>query len=78
MTFTVKLQGICSSGNHIDLLVTTDSISRRIVLTKADFGLEPEDYETALVTLLRSFIKESGLTNWAQIKTAIESKVFTL
>ena len=45
---------------------------------KSDFQIEPDEWEEALAVLLRSFVKESGLTNMAQIKTAIEGKVFKL
>jgi len=78
MDVTVKINGFCASGGHINLTATVGGKSRDFVLTKGDFQLEPEDYETALIIVLRNFVKESGLTNWAQIKTSIEGKVFKL
>ena len=62
----------------INLLVTTPKGTKNITLMKSDFQIEPDEWEEALAVLLRSFVKESGLTNMAQIKTAIEGKVFKL
>lgn len=67
-----------ASGNHILFLVTTPLGTKKMVLTKSDFQIDPEDYTTALAAVLRNFVKESGLTNWALIKTAIEGKVFKI
>ena len=78
MDITIKIQSTCASGNHINILVTTPFETKKIVLMKSDFQIDPEDYDVALVAVLRNFIKESGLTNWAQIKTAIEGKVFKI
>ena len=78
MDVTVKINGFCASGGHINLAATVSGKSRDFTLTKSDFQLEPEDYEAALVIILRNFVKESGLTNWAQIKTSIEGRVFKL
>lgn len=74
----VKINGFCTSGNHINLTATIGGKNKEISITKMDLQLEPEDYETALVIVLRSYIKEYGLTNWVQIKTAVEGKVFKL
>lgn len=78
MDVTVKINGFCPSGNHIHLTATVAGKSKDFSLTKSDFQLEPDDYEVALVPVLRNFVKESGLINWAQIKTAVESKVFKI
>jgi len=78
MNVTVKINGFCSSGNHIQLTAIVGGKSRDFTLNKSDFQLEPEDYETALIIVLRNFVKESGLTNWIQIKTSIEGRVFKL
>jgi len=78
MDVTVKINGFCASGGHINLTATVGGKSRDFTLNKSDFQLEPEDYETALIIILRNFVKESGLTNWTQIKTAVEGKVFKL
>lgn len=78
MDIIVKINGFCSSGNHIYLTATAGGKSRDFSLTKSDFQLEPEDYETALIAVLKNFVKKSGLTNWVQIKTAIEAEVFKL
>ncbi len=78
MNITVKILGTCPSGNHIAFDVTTPNETKKIILMKQDFQLDPQDYEVALAAVLRNFVKESGLTNWVQIKTAIEGKVFKI
>ena len=78
MDVTVKINGFCASGNHINLTATVGGKSRDFTLTKSDFQLEPEDYETELIIILRNFVKESVLTDWSKIKTAIEGRVFKL
>ena len=75
-SFTVTIDSICAGGNHIRLTVTSGAKTFPLELTKQDFALELEDIERDVAILLRSFVKESGLTNWAQIKTAIEAKTF--
>ena len=76
MDITVKINGFCASGNHIQLSATVAGKSRDFTLNKSDFQLEPEDYEIALIIILKNFVKESGLASWTQIKTAIEGKTF--
>ena len=76
MDITVQITGQCPSSGHINFRVTTPKGVKDITLHKSDFQLEPDEWESALAIVLRSFIKESGLTNWAQIKTAIEGKEY--
>mgnify|MGYP001559326483 CR=1 FL=1 len=75
-SFTVKINGFCSGGNHLNLTITTVKGAISLSLNKNDLALETDDMERDVGILLRSFIKESGLTNWAQIKTAVEAKTF--
>ena len=78
MDITIKIDGICAGGNHIHITATASGKDVSFVLTKADFQLTPDEWETALIVLLKSFVKKSGLTNWGQIKTAIEAEVFKI
>ncbi len=79
MNLTIKINSVCSAGNHISITVTKNgTVSKDFMLMKSDFTFEPDDYEDVLAILIRSFVKDSGLTNMAQIKTAIEGKVFKL
>lgn len=79
MDITVKINGMCPAQNHIFMTVTVNgSKTFNLSLTKADFStldIAPED---AIALLLRNFVKESGLTNWSQIKSAIEGHTFKL
>ena len=78
MNVTIKINGFCVGGSHLSLTATVGGISKDFVFNKADFTIEPEEYDDALLIILRSFIKESGLNNWSNIKTAIEGKGFKL
>lgn len=78
MNISVKILGFCASGNHIAFEVTTPTEIKKITLMKQDFQLDLSEYESAVIAVLRNFVKESGLTNWTQIKTAIEGKVFKI
>lgn len=76
MNISIKILGTCPSGNHIAFELTTLNGVKKITLMKQDFQIDPEDYEVALIAVLKNFAKESGLTSWVQLKTAIEGKVF--
>jgi len=79
MDITVKIESVCPSGGHINITVTKNgTVSKKMTLHKSDFLIEPEEYEEALAILIRSFVKKSGLTKMADIKTAIEGEVFKL
>lgn len=78
MNVTVKIDGFCTANNHIGMSVTTPQGVVKLTLTKADFQIDPVDLEVAIIAVLKNFVKESGLTNWTQIKTAIEGKVFKI
>ena len=76
---TVKIDGFCASGGHIYITVTKDGIaSKQITVHKSDFQIVKDEWEDGIIILIRNFIKESGLTNWTQIKTELEKKVFKL
>lgn len=78
MNLTIKIDGFCAGGNHIHMTITAGGKDFPLTLEKEDFNLTPSDIEVAAVTLLRSFVKKSGLTDWGQIKTAVEAEVFKL
>ena len=76
---TIKIDGFCASGGHIHMTVTKDgTVSKQITIHKSDFQIVKDEWEDGLIILIRNFIKESGLTNWTQIKTELEKKVFKL
>ena len=78
MNVTIKINSFCAGGNHLSLTATSGGVSKDFVFNKSDFAIELKEYDDVLLIILRSFIKESGLTNWSDIKTAIEGKVFKL
>ena len=79
MELTIKIDSICAGGTHINMTVTKNGITtKKMLINKLDFSIEPEEYEETLAILIRSFVKKSGLTNMAQIKTAIEAEVFKI
>jgi len=79
MNITIKIDGFCASGGHIHMTVTKDgTVSKQITIHKSDFQIVKDEWEDGLIILIRNFIKESGLTNWTQIKTELEKKVFKL
>jgi len=74
----ITVQGVCTGGGHVNITVQKDSNgSKQFALRKADFQIEPSEYESVLAVLIRSRVKSLGAnpTN-AQIKTAIESAPF--
>ena len=80
MTFTVEVVGICAGGDHVRMTVMVSGGAKKtVVLSKndiqQDIGAEPEEMVGILV---RSAIKESGLTNWGQIKTMLEARTFKI
>lgn len=82
MELTIEINGLCAGEGHIHLTVTKNGTqSKEFTLIREDFFIEPEEYETVLVTLLRSFLKEQGFTKdtpLSELKIAIEAKVFKL
>jgi hypothetical protein len=78
MDIQIKVLGTCSSGGHIHLQVLSPKGNKELTLSKEDLRTDQDNWEDAIIILLRSFIKESGLTNWGQIKTAVEAKTFKL
>lgn len=78
-SFTVKITAVCNGGCHVDMLITMgNNTTHKLSFAKEDFQIEPDELQQALPVLLKSFVKESGLTNWNQIKTALEGKVFKI
>lgn len=81
MDINIAVNGLCAGGNHVLLTATVDGKSKDFHMNKADFQIEPDEYEDIIAILLRSFYKEQGFTNQtpiSEVKTAIESKVFKL
>ena len=77
MNFTVKLIGACPGNCHVDLQVTlANGKLYEMNFAKDDFIVEPDEIRQAIPILLKSFVKESGLTNWVQIKSALETHTF--
>ncbi|MBI5192758.1 MAG: hypothetical protein HZA08_04870 [Nitrospirae bacterium] len=74
----ISVQVIAQSPSKVAFNIITPDGSKKICLLKSDFQLDPEDYEIALIAVLKNFAKESGLTTWVQRKTAIEGKVFKI
>ena len=84
---TIKIDGFCASGGHIYITVTENgTTSKQITIHKSDllniresdFMSEEDEWNNKVITLLSNFVKESGLTDWTQIKTELEKKVFKL
>jgi len=76
---TIKIDGFCASGGHIYITVTKDgTMSKKMTIHKSDFQIVKDEWEDGIIILIRNFIKESGLTDWTQIKTELEKKVFKL
>ena len=76
MTFTVNQLSRCAGGNHIDLTITVGAQARTIHLLQSDLTLEPDELRDAVITRVRSAVKESGATTAAEVKAAIEGQTY--
>lgn len=73
-TYTVKVAGVCSGGEHISLDLKRDGTTvRRLTVTKADILQNETSIDDALIFFLRQAIKTAGATTMAQAKTAVEA-----
>lgn len=82
MDISITIDSICNCGNHVDLAVSKDGGPFRIFrFNKRDFVGEIDDYDTAVIVLIRNRIKTLGYnasTPLSTIRSAIESEVFKL
>ncbi|OHB71855.1 MAG: hypothetical protein A2W23_06300 [Planctomycetes bacterium RBG_16_43_13] len=79
MDITITLDKTCSTGEHLQFTATNSfGKSKILVLTREEFKDFKDDWEDTIIILLKNFIKESGLTNWNQIKTALGTRVFKI
>lgn len=88
MKLTVILNSRCAGNNHVHATVTArrenDTLigTYPLVITADElFDADVEDFIRALPVLIRGLIRELGYTRatpLAQIRNAIESKVFSL
>lgn len=83
MRFGAVINGLCSGGNHLNVILTNraNSATRTISIDKSAFDfdipdLSDEQATALIVTLFRSRCKQAGATTNAQRKTAIESSDF--
>lgn len=63
---------------HVYVDVTNGQQTQRFVFRKADLQLDPEDYDAAVLTLLRHLAKTNNLTTFNQLNTFLEGKTFQL
>jgi fibronectin type 3 domain-containing protein len=78
MEITVKINSYVPSEHYYLTATVNGTRTFDFTITKADLALKKMEPEEILYILLRNFIKESGLTNWTQIKTALEAHRFKL
>jgi hypothetical protein len=74
-TYTVRVLGVCSGGEHVSLNVLRDGdVIKKICFTKTEI-LDPAsiEWENVLIHFMRQAIKKSGATTLAQAKTAVEA-----
>lgn len=79
MDITVKIDSICPTGEHIQMTATNSYGKKKTFLVeKSEFQVDKDEWEQSILILVRNFVKESGLSNWGQIKIGLEGKVFKL
>lgn len=78
MTFTITEITRCEGQGHWIFTVDVDGNTRTVTLNRDDFGLDPEDLETAFLTRVRSAVKEAGATTYAQARAAVINHEFKL
>lgn len=76
MTFTITTIALCPAGGHVIINGTVAGQARQFVISKSDFALDPDSREEAVISRLRSAIKEAGASTLVQIKAAVEGKTF--
>lgn len=73
-TYTVRVKGVCTGGEHITITVLKDGVSLKDVhLTRTDLFQTDLSWEEVLPFLIKQTIKASGANTLAQAKTAVES-----
>jgi len=73
-TYTVKVEGQCSGGEHIRLAVLRNGVEvKKFGVTRTDMLTNNTDWEDALVFFLRQAIKKAGATTVSAAKTAVEA-----
>lgn len=73
-TYTVKIDSVCSGGEHIRLKVLRDGVEvKKFGVTRTDMLTNNLTWEEVLPFFLRQTIKKSGATTLAQAKTAVEA-----
>ena len=80
---TVKIIGFCTPEctEHIKLEITHNAETRQVLLTKSELKANAGDMEEVISTIIlniRTYCRLSGITDWAQLKTALEAKTFNL
>jgi hypothetical protein len=75
---TITITGIsrCAGNNHLTVSATIAGQSFTQQFQRADLDLDPSDREAAVLTRLRSAVKEAGATTPAQIQSALVGKTF--
>lgn len=78
-TYTVKIESVCSGGEHITLGIYKDgSKDGRIEVTKSDIVGTDLTWKDVIAFLLRKAVNNAGATTAAQRKAAIEAVQVTL
>ena len=80
---TVKIIGFCTPDctEHIQLEITHGKEVRQILTTKSELKAVAGDMDEVANTVMqniRTYCRLSGLTDWDQLKTALEMKTFNL
>jgi hypothetical protein len=79
MHFTVGTITQCAGGNHRHIPVTVGGVTRTLTVDRGDAAVEPAQVEEAIMTRLRSALKEAGAgTGLAAWNTALSGKGFDI
>lgn len=82
MDVSIKVDGLDACGNHIRMTVTAarggNTRTFPLTLTRGELTLDDLEPEQIAAVLLKNFVKESGLQWGAQLRNAIEAKVWKL
>jgi hypothetical protein len=76
MTIVVTSISRCAGLNHVTVTGTVNGAALTQTFLRSDLDLDPSDVRDAVVTRLRSAVKEAGATTPAQISTALTGKTF--
>lgn len=73
-TYTIKVLGTCTGGEHIKLGVYRNgAFLKNISVTRTEVLQTDLNWDEVLPFFLRECIKRSGATTLAQAKTAVEA-----